>query len=183
MPYCHSLASLSVVDSIYRGDSFEEDITQFFIPSQCTAIFEHLRSLHIVSTKSAEQWLEWLGPHSSNLQTFTLETDVSLPPDVLPLISPTIQSLDVRFMTTKRTQLEEITDWTKCLLEVASSRHFSELKSFKLFLSRDCLNYFSRRGYSGKVPEAMRKFRKELTVVYKGEEVECNLDLPFSNVW
>lgn len=88
-------------------------------------------------------------------------------------------------MTTEWTDLEEITDWTKCLLEVPSSRHFSELKSFKLFFSNDCLSHWQmlRNPLAETLTKEMRRFEKEMTTACKSVEVECYLNLPLRGLF
>lgn len=190
-PYCPGLESLSIIDFYASPQS----------NLQASILFNQLRSLRIDSNVAADAWLKLIDPHCSTLKAVTLNTQVALPPTMLYLIPTTIQSLETRLLTTRAFGRDfmdwmetggDITKWLELLLEILPSKHFPELKSFTIGLSRDYaeklykhiadhdVSISSRDKYrkeSRILSEKMNRFTEEMRNACKDAGVACNISI------
>lgn len=149
--------------------------------TQCTVAFGQLRSLHIIDEKSADELLKWIGPYCARLKVFTLDTNLTLFAKSLPLIPATIESLNIRVVPTEWMRVAQVADWMKCILEIISSRYFSELKSLSLSLSGKLLKprerdeYHQREEHS--LLEQLQGFGESMKCLCESAGIACSLNL------
>lgn len=67
----HCLTSLQIIDDTSER-SFEKDMTRALAPSRCAILFNRLRTLHIYDMVSADQWLKWIIPYCSSLESLSI---------------------------------------------------------------------------------------------------------------
>lgn len=174
------LESLHIVCSHLRDPDFEETTTRLFHPSQCTVVFNQLRSLHIKGDNGAGQWTKWIGPHCSSLKDITLDVDMASIADTVSSIPVTIRSLNLRVMNATWSKVEEVAVWTKCILGIISDVLFSELKSFSLVVwtrSFDNFYYKSDKQEAQNRRNRIREFEELMKSLCRNAGIKCSIDL------
>lgn len=136
------LASLRISCYDFHFHEFEKITALLFSPSQCDVVFGRLHSLRIEGGHNTKHWLEWIAPHCSRLKVVALGTEVLLSRNTLSVIPATIQSFSLRVTDARWWEIEEVCSWMKCILELFSSKYFSELKVFSLSLSGELVERF-----------------------------------------
>lgn len=160
---------------------FEKITALLFSPSQCDVAFGRLHYLRIEGGHNTKHWLEWIAPHCSRLTVVALGTEVFLSRNTLSVIPATIQSFSLRVTDARWWEIEEVCSWMKCILELFSSKYFSELKAFSLSLSGELVERFgdhtSQQEDARVLLNRIQEFEESLRSLCRSAGIECSLDL------